>query len=85
MLYCIFITHLGFIKKDDTCSYCEYCFSSIKELKEVILHDAISKHYETTIIKSNLMRYIIMYSNDTCKWRLYVSQSQLACTSEYVI
>nr|PNR27552.1 hypothetical protein PHYPA_029704 [Physcomitrium patens] len=42
-------------------------FSTSKELKEAISNDTISKHYETSIIKSDLTRYIVKCRNDNYK------------------
>uniref|UniRef100_A0A7I3ZY27 Transposase MuDR plant domain-containing protein n=2 Tax=Physcomitrium patens TaxID=3218 RepID=A0A7I3ZY27_PHYPA len=46
-------------------------FSNIKELKEAIFHDMISKHYETSIVESGPTKYIVKYFDNTCKWRLH--------------
>lgn len=48
-------------------------FSNIKELKEAIFHDMISKHYETSIVESGPTKYIVKYFDNTCKWRLHAS------------
>lgn len=39
-------------------------FSSIKELKEAISHYVITKHYETSIIKFNSIKYTMKYSKN---------------------
>lgn len=36
-----------------------FVFSGSNKLKEAICYDVINKHYETFIIKSNQMRYIV--------------------------
>lgn len=60
-------------------------FSTSKELKEAISNDTISKHYETSIIKSDLTRYIVKCRNDNYKQKLHTSQSQQIRTSDFII
>lgn len=42
-------------------------FTSSEKLKKAIPHDVISKHYETTIIKSDQLRYIMKRHNNNYK------------------
>lgn len=60
-------------------------FNSIKQLKEAVSCDVISKHYKASIVKFDLIRFTRKSSNNTCNWRLHALQSQLIGTSGFVI